>query len=70
MPTLRLVSFLSKLWENLAQGGQVLGSVVLAHPALVFIECHVQVQCNEFSMLQCWRTASSIFPAGASRLLM
>ena len=33
---------LEQVVGNLAQGGQVLGSVVLAHPALVFIECHVQ----------------------------
>ena len=66
---------LEEVVGNLAQGGQVLGSVVLADPALVFTKGYVQtpvsrLQCSEFSMVRCWRTASSVFSAGALRLLM
>ena len=42
MPTFRLVSFLSRLLRNLPQRGHVLRSVVLADPAMVFPESHVQ----------------------------
>ena len=55
---------------DMAQDGQVFGSLILADPTVVFVQATSKTQCRLFSIDQCLRTAWRISSAWLVKLEM